>query len=307
MKTQRGFTLIELLVVIAIISILAAILFPVFAAAREKARQTTCASNEKQLGTAMLQYGQDYDEKFPIYVCWYGGWAGQIYPYVKSVGAYACPNDVTVTNAVRPSVISYTYNRNLDPNPGAGAISGFNNSKITSSAQTVMLFEGGSAIDLPAPWLPAWATSPGYHPNDACFGGANVNGVLYETNSAESDLESGACGGWYNPSSTNKCYVATGPIGNPPVIQNYDPAYPTGRHTGGSNFLFCDGHVKYLKGTQISTGFTPADVTGAGGTCNGSASQAQGTCKFWSGGAKANAATIEALTSNSLVGTFSTL
>src|SRR5947199_3363258 len=62
---RRGFTLIELLVVIAIIAILAAILFPVFAQAREKARQTSCLSNQKQLGTAMSMYLQDYDERFP--------------------------------------------------------------------------------------------------------------------------------------------------------------------------------------------------------------------------------------------------
>jgi prepilin-type N-terminal cleavage/methylation domain-containing protein len=65
MKSNRGFTLIELLVVIAIIAILAAILFPVFAKAREKARQATCASNLKQIGTATQMYVQDYDEYFP--------------------------------------------------------------------------------------------------------------------------------------------------------------------------------------------------------------------------------------------------
>src|SRR5262245_11847086 len=63
---RGGFTLIELLVVIAIIAILAAILFPVFAQAREKARQTTCTSNLKQMGNAMLMYVQDYDETFPF-------------------------------------------------------------------------------------------------------------------------------------------------------------------------------------------------------------------------------------------------
>src|SRR2546421_763538 len=64
-KTWRGFTLIELLVVIAIIAILAAILFPVFAQARERARQASCLSNIKQLGTALLMYVQDYDETLP--------------------------------------------------------------------------------------------------------------------------------------------------------------------------------------------------------------------------------------------------
>ena len=89
---NRAFTLIELLVVIAIIAILAAILFPVFATAREKARQTSCASNLKQLGIAYVQYEQDYDEILPW--GWYGapdGWAGMIYPYARSTGVFFCP------------------------------------------------------------------------------------------------------------------------------------------------------------------------------------------------------------------------
>ena len=72
-RKRDGFTLIELLVVIAIITILAAILFPVFSRARENARRASCLSNAKQMGLAMLQYAQDNDEKFPIVAFYFGG------------------------------------------------------------------------------------------------------------------------------------------------------------------------------------------------------------------------------------------
>src|SRR6195952_2385277 len=94
---RTGFTLIELLVVIAIIAILAAILFPVFAKAREKARQISCLSNEKQLGLGIMQYIQDYDEQLPA--VWDANrqpetnWAIESYPYVKSLGVFKCPSN----------------------------------------------------------------------------------------------------------------------------------------------------------------------------------------------------------------------
>ena len=107
MRRRRGFTLIELLVVIAIIAILAAILFPVFAKAREKARQASCGSNNKQLGVATLMYVQDYDETMPGYQ-WMDpspfwvplGYAGgcyecaliSVYPYVKNMQLTVCPS-----------------------------------------------------------------------------------------------------------------------------------------------------------------------------------------------------------------------
>lgn len=94
---RNGFTLIELLVVIAIIAILAAILFPVFAQVREKARQTSCASNMKQLGLAVVQYVQDYDENYaPGFTDWVGTaptWPVAISPYVKTFKVFQCPDD----------------------------------------------------------------------------------------------------------------------------------------------------------------------------------------------------------------------
>ena len=122
-KLKTGFTLIELLVVIAIIAILAAILFPVFAKVREKARQISCLSNEKQIALGTLQYVEDYDESMP-----YGaqsnwssspglgypqGWAGLIYPYLKSTGVLTCPDDSS------GSPVSYGINAFMgDPQNG---------------------------------------------------------------------------------------------------------------------------------------------------------------------------------------------
>jgi prepilin-type N-terminal cleavage/methylation domain-containing protein/prepilin-type processing-associated H-X9-DG protein len=132
---RRGFTLIELLVVIAIIAILAAILFPVFARAREKARQTSCLSNLKQIGLAHLMYAQDYDERFlqgrypgtcvfghahlaaaPDAINDYRGWANHLQPYIKNIQVFRCPSATwtTCTSGTGEATITNAYLINYD-------------------------------------------------------------------------------------------------------------------------------------------------------------------------------------------------
>jgi prepilin-type N-terminal cleavage/methylation domain-containing protein/prepilin-type processing-associated H-X9-DG protein len=119
-SVSSGFTLIELLVVIAIIAILAAILFPVFARARENARRTSCASNLKQLGLGIMQYTQDYDEKLP------NDWDGahsykqHIQPYLKSAQIWVCPSNpqnAIVGNPADPSANLPEIRRSYASNP----------------------------------------------------------------------------------------------------------------------------------------------------------------------------------------------
>ena len=161
---RKGFTLIELLVVIAIIAILAAILFPVFARAREKARQTSCLSNVKQLGLGMLMYAQDYDEVFtamslgpplptPVvpgnttfnYHASYGYfncWSNGIHPYIKNVQIYLCPS--------APNYSCYGVAYGLPAhgaNPAGGRVSIFGRpvmALIRRPAEILMITEKGA-------------------------------------------------------------------------------------------------------------------------------------------------------------------
>ena len=107
---KKAFTLIELLVAIAIIAILASILFPVFARARENARKSSCMSNLKQIGLGLVQYVQDYDEKYPQIMLGGNasfGWSNQIQPYVKSIQILQCPSD-SGAPASAPGTIGFT-------------------------------------------------------------------------------------------------------------------------------------------------------------------------------------------------------
>jgi len=157
---SSAFTLIELLVVIAIIAILAAILFPVFARARENARRSSCQSNEKQIGLGILQYAQDYDETYPLMEYQpdfgAGSWRNMIYPYVKSTQIYQCPpnpNNTMGDFANHPTgpalTASYDASFRLDilsSTLGTPVISygGTKLSVLNDSASTLMVMEASN-------------------------------------------------------------------------------------------------------------------------------------------------------------------
>jgi prepilin-type N-terminal cleavage/methylation domain-containing protein/prepilin-type processing-associated H-X9-DG protein len=142
-KAKSGFTLIELLVVIAIIAILAAILFPVFARARENARRSSCQSNLKQLGLGIMQYAQDYDERFPYFQASGGKFRqfANIQPYVKSLQVLQCPSESTApdTNPNNTGYVDYSYNIYLSENPYVSATTpGRSVSVLTQASLTVL-------------------------------------------------------------------------------------------------------------------------------------------------------------------------
>jgi prepilin-type N-terminal cleavage/methylation domain-containing protein/prepilin-type processing-associated H-X9-DG protein len=202
---KKGFTLIELLVVIAIIAILAAILFPVFARARAKARQTTCLSNIKNLALATHMYLQDHDETLPFSYMYcfstpvynefsrmnwtYIVWLDSIKPYVNNKDIYKCPETAE-------DWCSYGYNRGL----------GYFNGSAVSPPRSGITYEGVSLSDIKRPaefmmmadradWI--WS---GYY-------------VWY--------------GGWTNPKNA------------------YYEAFWLDRHNGGMNVALVDGHAKW--------------------------------------------------------------
>ncbi|HIE50543.1 MAG TPA: prepilin-type N-terminal cleavage/methylation domain-containing protein [Armatimonadetes bacterium] len=167
--TKAGFTLIELLVVIAIIAILAAILFPVFARAREKARQTSCMSNLKQLATCTAMYVQDYDENFPmsVYLDAGRGCAFTFYsaldPYIKNAQVYMCPSEpaaldvlaafqalgIPVCPGTAPYV-SYMFNYAVFEDGPNNRLTGaddipINLSEIKYPVETAMVYDGNLA------------------------------------------------------------------------------------------------------------------------------------------------------------------
>jgi prepilin-type N-terminal cleavage/methylation domain-containing protein/prepilin-type processing-associated H-X9-DG protein len=210
---RRGFTLIELLVVIAIIAILAAILFPVFAKAREKARQSSCLSNVKQIALAILQYAQDYDERFPMLYDLGTPRQGLILttqPYTKSFQIHDCPSaDGRCNPASYLGNASYGYNLYLI---ASGAAAGMGN--VIKPAECVLL-----ADVMHDPNAPGNMLYPSYGPMQTDYDGSNCKICTLKHNSFFTNH-----GSWQRPGFN--------------IIE---------RHNGFANVAFCDGHAKACK------------------------------------------------------------
>ena len=230
---RSAFTLIELLVVIAIIAILAAILFPVFARARENARRASCQSNLKQIGLGVLQYLQDYDERYPNQVTIGGGsnnppvgWADEIQPYIKSTQIFQCPSDTTPPNDNKPGSPSYTdYFMNAALGNTGDATNrvynqgGISEAALTASSLTVMLADAD---------------------------GASSNSTARYRSTGNS--------------STGLSTVNQPTYGSPGLVVsgNIVP-----RHLDGFTIGFADGHVKWYRSAATGTGVAKSRVYNA--------------------------------------------
>ena len=237
---RRGFTLIELLVVIAIIAILAAILFPVFAQAREKARQTACLSNMKQIGTAVMMYTQDYDETWPITrsdgqaanLVWNANpylttpspatrsmWANAMEPYMKSWDIWSCPSGTDVnlfgeTDAALGKV-RFSYPINAYVNVMSQAIP-------PQPADTVAFTETGKGSRGRRYFASFPLPTQGTDPVPYIF---NVNGNLIST---------------FTYMINNSWWT----------------------HSGGTNLVYMDGHAKWVKNGSKRSPFLSTNAVG---------------------------------------------
>jgi prepilin-type N-terminal cleavage/methylation domain-containing protein/prepilin-type processing-associated H-X9-DG protein len=236
-QRPRGFTLIELLVVIAIIAILAAILFPVFARARENARRASCQSNLKQIGLGALQYTQDYDEKYPGtgYTNSSGHqimWMDFVQPYVKSTQIFNCP--------------SHSFGGNLKAF----------NSNVGARGTTSPNKEFGSYIFNNSFYSPNIVRGPGGQ-SLAAFGSTATTVLVGD------GADSGGNADFYCYNETTPYSLVTG--ANPKTMQSNwggggDQAL-TERHLDTVNILFADGHVKAMKLDELLRRSTVAGFT----------------------------------------------
>ena len=225
--SKRGFTLIELLVVIAIIAILAAILFPVFAQARAKARQTACLSNTKQLGLALNMYAQDYDETLPPQNHNYN-WAEMnienlIHPYTKNMDIWACPSS-------RTAVSEAQYN--AAPKDRAWKVFINGQEKLASIGVNVSMFPYGDGTQLwGGPGSLADSSKKGQVANLAQL--ARVADTVCFMDSRWPGVSA-----WPNQIGVN--------LGVPGKT----------RHSNTINIVFADGHAKAITGTPYNVNGT---------------------------------------------------
>jgi prepilin-type N-terminal cleavage/methylation domain-containing protein/prepilin-type processing-associated H-X9-DG protein len=245
MKARKGFTLIELLVVIAIIAILAAILFPVFAQARAKARGAACLSNHKQLALGMVMYSQDYDESFPQWKwdqsCSGNGkpdnpttlWWNAIYPYVKNVQVYNCPdNNYNFTNR-QDGHWGWFQGSNVNNWIGLNPV--FRDVEIGYGSSEPLTYDHPKLASMSRPAetlivadcltsLTGWEEWNSYDPQNANKKNhVRLRRVAYSNGSAQGFV-------WTDPA----------------VYGPFDPKWDAyGRHSNGNNIGFADGHAKY--------------------------------------------------------------
>jgi len=273
--------LIELLVVIAIIAILAAILFPVFAQARESARTTSCLSNTKQLGLGVLQYIQDYDEKFPLWIyCdnvsaanpvvagpgtadtpwgpWKNnhiGWDKTTQPYIKNVQVFKCPsNDIGVETQADPpdghddSAPTGSVNYSMNSHLNAREQSAVSQAKVRFPAVCVLLSEsskasstGESSCETDAEW--GWNGGHAHQLN----GDGNVGAGWDSTydNSIQALCKTGSHSQWGQSDRLRA-------------------------HKGGANYAFVDGHSKWYGGDASCVVWDRTNVGGVARNESGS-------------------------------------
>ncbi len=226
---RKGFTLIELLVVIAIIAILAAILFPVFARAREKARQASCQSNLKQLALGTLMYISDYDETYPLWNRRQGSdlWPlappAAVYPYVKNTDIYVCPSGANPPNYSSAPAEGWAYYSfgGVQPTywfPGPSSLGYAWNARLCDAGYVGSGGLRAAKIDAPAETLMVG--------DSAHMAGTNVGMYAW----SESCCDGG--GSWSACDKTLDGQFAGGGDWT--------------RHNGGENLAFCDGHVKWF-------------------------------------------------------------
>jgi prepilin-type N-terminal cleavage/methylation domain-containing protein/prepilin-type processing-associated H-X9-DG protein len=234
-RKTAGFTLIELLVVIAIIAILAAILFPVFAQAREKARAATCLSNLKQIGLALMQYTQDYDETLPNSLAYRGAFVAPLYgfdmliqPYIGmrvgtglNPGIFRCPNDSIARSPAVESARTYSLARSNRAGVGFRGV-----------VMPYITVDGNQTI----PGMPI----------------ANIPAVADTLYLVE------------RPANNNKfghpdCAVTDGPFIVAGRVGGAQNGQAAPFHSNGWNYLFADGHAKWFR-PEATVGKDP--VTG---------------------------------------------